>query len=369
MALTILEIEKARTNFYAPAFNVEVAGRSLVRELELEVTSVQVDNNIDAADRFSIVINNGFDVSQREFRKADNKTLPQFFELGSPVKIQMGYGDRDHLDDMLIGLVTELHTSFPSSGLPQITISGFDYSYILTKGTASQNYESKKDSDVVRQIANDFKLKPNVDDTRVGEPLVARSQESALHFVKELARRNGFEFLVTDKELFFRKPANDKQGIVELEWGRGLLSFAPEIKLTDQVAQVEVYGWDIQRKEPIVGRAKRGDEPGRDRGRTSGAEYIEKICPKEQATLRLREPVFSQQEADQLARAILKRRAEGFVGGRGESIGIPELKPNVNLTLKGLGTFFDTTFYVQQTTHTVDASGYRTSFEVKDTTI
>lgn len=369
MALTILEIEKARNNFYAPAFNVVVAEQSLVRQLHLEVTSVQVDNNLDAADRFSIVINNGFDVSQREFIKVGNKTLPEFFKLGSPVKIQMGYGDRDSLDEMLIGIVTELHTSFPSSGLPQITISGYDYSYCLMKGTASKNWENKKDSDVVREIAKDYNLNPTVDDTRVVEPLIARSQESAVHFVKELARRNGFEFLVTDKELFFRKPANDKQGIVKLEWGRGLLSFAPEIKLTEQVAQVEVYGWNIQTKERIVGRARRGDEPGRDRGRASGAEYLEKLCPAKQATLRLREPVFSQQEADQLARAILTRRAEGFVGGRGESIGIPDLKPNVNLTLAGLGTFFDTTFYVQQTTHTVDSSGYRTSFEVKDTTI
>ena len=85
--------------------------------------------------------------------------------------------------------------------------------------------------------------------------------------------------------------------------------------------------------------------------------------------LRVREPVFSQQEADQRARAILKRRAEGFVGGRGESFGIPELRANTTVKLGGLGRLFTTTFYVSQTTHTVDASGYRTTFEVKDTTI
>ena len=73
--------------------------------------------------------------------------------------------------------------------------------------------------------------------------------------------------------------------------------------------------------------------------------------------LRVREPVFSQQQADQTARAILKRRAEGFVGGRGESIGIPEIKPNANVTLQGLGDLFSTTFYVQQATHTVDSLG------------
>jgi phage protein D len=281
----------------------------------------------------------------------------------------MGYGDRPDL--MLNGIVTELQTSFPSSGLPQLTVSGYDYMFCLTKGTDSKKYEKKKDSDVVRLIANEYGLTPrDVQDTEGIQPAVERSQESAARFLKRLAERNGFEVFVTEnKELFFRKPANDKTGAIELEWGRGLLSFSPELNLAEQVTQVEVHGWNIQTKKPIVGKAKRGDEPGRDANRSSGAEYLEKVCKKEQATLRIREPVFSQQEADKRAVAILKRRAEGFVGGRGESLGIPELRPNVNIKLGGLGKFFDTTFYVQQTTHTVDSSGYRTSFQVKDVTM
>ena len=369
MAIGILEIEKARNNFYAPAASVRVSGRSVVGELHLELTSVTVENPLVGADAFTFVINNGFDLSRSEFLMADNKSLPEFFKLGSPVEIRMGYGDRSKLDLMLIGVVTELQTSFPSSGLPQLTISGFDYSFCLTKGTASRNWENKKDSDVVREIARKYNLEPKVEETKVVHPKIERSQESAAEFVRKLATRNGFEFFVTEKELFFRKPANDQQGLIKLKWGRGLLSFSPEIRLSEQVTEVEVHGWNIQTKKPIVGRAKRGDEPGRDPTRASGAEYLERVCQKDESKLRIREPVFSQQEADQRARAILKRRAEGFVGGRGETLGIPELKANVNITLDGLGKFFNTTFYVKNTTHTVDSSGYRTSFEIGDTTI
>lgn len=371
MALTIVEIEKARNNFYAPAAQVLVAKQDLVRKLNLELTSVQVDQTLGGADRFSFVINNGFNVAQREFIPAGNKTLPKFFEFGSPVRIFMGY--RDRLELMLTGSVTEVHTSFPSSGLPQVTISGYDHSYCMTKGTGSKNWEKLTDSDVVRQIAKDYNLKAKddtVDDTKVVLPKIERSGESGAAFVARLAERNGFEFFVTEeKELVFRKPANDKTEVIELEWGRGLLSFSPELSLSEQVAQVEVHGWNIQTKQPIVGKAKRGDEPGRNPTKLSGAEYLQKFCDKEQSTLRIREPVFSQQEADQRARAILKRRAEGFVGGSGESIGIPEIRPNVNIRLGGLGEFFSAAFYIKQATHTVDSSGYRTSFSVKDTTI
>jgi phage protein D len=369
MSTNILQIEKARKNFYAPAFNILVANANMLRDLHLEVTSVTVDDTLDGADRFSFVINNGFDVSKREFIEARGKTLPEFFQFGSPVEVYMGYGDKSRFDMILTGIVTELRTSFPSTGLPQLTISGYDHSYCLTKGTQSKNWENKKDSDVVREIARDYNLTANVEDTQVVHPKIERSQESAAQFVGKLAQRNGFEFFVTQKELIFRKPANDKRGVIELEWGRGLVSFSPEINLAEQVAEVEVFGWNIQNKQQIIGKAKRGDEPGRDPNRTSGAEQIQKVCKADAATLRVREPVFSQQEADLRARAILKRRAEGFVGGRGESFGIPELRANTNVSLGGLGEFFNTTFYVHKTTHTVDASGYRTSFEVKDTTI
>src|SRR5687767_930868 len=194
MALNILQIEQARQNFYAPAFNVVFRNDSVVEDLHLEVTSARVDNVLDAADQFSFVINNGFDVSQREFIKINGKPLPQFFALGSPVKIYMGYGDRKRLDLMISGIVTELSTSFPSSGLPQVTVSGFDHSYCLTKGTGSKVWPKKKDSDVVREIATDYKLDPKIEDTKVVLPSIERSQESAARFVTKLAARNGFEF-------------------------------------------------------------------------------------------------------------------------------------------------------------------------------
>jgi phage protein D len=375
MTLTIREIERARTNFYAPAFEIRAGGANVVRDLHLEITSVTVEQSLEGAHRFSFVVNNGFDISQREFIKVRGKTLPDLFEFGMPVEVRMGYGERSGLTDMLSGIVTELSTSFPSSGLPQLTISGYDHSYRLMKGSESQNWENRRDSDVARAIATQYNLTANVEDTKVEHPKIEKSQESAAQFLRRLAQRNGFEFFVVKKELVFRTPDNDAKGAIELVWGRGLTSFSPTINLSEQVTRVEVYGWNVQTKKAIVGKAQRGDEPGRDRTRVSGqprisgAEVLQRVCKGDEGVLRVREPVFSQQQADQAARAILKRRSEGFVGGRGDSIGIPEITPNANVSLKGLGDVFSTTFYVHQATHTVDSSGYRTTFEVKDTTI
>jgi len=375
MTLTIKQIEPVRKNFYAPAFVVEVSGQNLVRKLHLEVASVQVDSILGAADHFTFVVNNAFNIAQREFIRIGERTLPEFFEFGAPVKISMGYGDAAGLDVMLTGIITEISTNFPSAGIPQLTISGFDHSFCMTKGTRSKPWPNRKDSDVVREIAVEHGLQPKVEDTGVVHDQIEQSQESTEQFLQRLAQRNGFECFVRLDDLFFRRPANDQSAAIELTWGRGLVSFSPEIRLTEQVTAVEVYGWDVQAKRQIVGRARKGDEPGRDettrcgRKRASGGEYLQGICHDKPATLRVREPVFSQQEADRHAKAILKRRAEGFVGGRGESIGIPELMANANVSLQGLGCLFSATLYIQQATHTIDASGYRTSFEIKDNTI
>jgi phage protein D len=156
--------------------------------------------------------------------------------------------------------------------------------------------------------------------------------------------------------------------VVTLEWGKGLLSFSPEINISQQITSVEVRGWDVNAKKEIVGIAGKGKEPRRDADRRSGGEVMQSVC-REQTELKVRVPVFSQQEADRWAEAILKKRSELFVQGSGESIGLPEIRADENIELIGLGRPFSKTYYVEQSTHTIGTSGYRTTFKVKDTTI
>ena len=76
-----------------------------------------------------------------------------------------------------------------------------------------------------------------------------------------------------------------------------------------------------------------------------------------------------QAEADQRAKAILNDHAKQFVTGEAECVGLPELRPDRNVRLENLGDPFTKTYYIQQTTHKVDGSGYRTRVKVKETTL
>jgi len=156
-------------------------------------------------------------------------------------------------------------------------------------------------------------------------------------------------------------------GVVRLPWGRGLVSFKPEANLAGQIAKVEVYGWDRNRQEAIVGVARAGQESG-----LTGKSAAQRLArfvrdPDKQPVLRLRQPVFTQSEANERAKSALDERAKQFLTGDAESIGLPDLRPDRNVQLDDLGFPFSKTYYIQQATHKVDGNGYRTRFKVKET--
>ena len=359
----ITQLEQTHHKLYAPNFRVEVGEiKDLLVQKQLEVVSVQVDQTLEGADQFSFVINNGFDIENRELLP-----LLDLFKFGSAAKIFMGYSDMSDLELMISGPVTSISTSFPASGLPQITVSGFDHSYCMLKGKRSDSWDKKTNSQVVSLVARRNNLSVSAEDSKVRHPKIVQHQESEYQLLERLAERNGFELYVRDKTLHFAPPANAESGVIVLEWGAGLLSFTPELNINEQLTEVNVVGWNVDQKKEIVGTAKVGDEVGRDRGRKSGGEYLRGIC-KEATSLRIRLPVYSQQQANAWARAILKRRSEGFVKGSGESIGLPELKPDKNIEMRGLGALFSKPYYIEQCTHTISTAGYTTSFQVKEST-
>ncbi|RPJ83499.1 MAG: phage late control D family protein, partial [Acidobacteria bacterium] len=358
--MEITALEEKHGSFYAPSFQIKVNGKDLLSSEKLEIATVQIDNTLQGADQFSFTINGGFDFALREFSHLE------LFKIGAPVEIRMGYGDAKKLQLMLRGFITSVKTSFPSGGLPNLVVSGYDSSYCMTKGKKSRNWEDKKDSDVAALVAGEHNLKVTVQDSQVVHPKIEQNQETDRAFLEKLAKRNKFELYSFSDELYFREPASKESEVVTLEWGKGLVSFSPELNIAEQVSQVEVRGWNVNEKKAIVGTAKKGDELGRDPGRKSGSELLETLCKS--AVLRVRNPVYSQQEADRIAKAILKTRSEDLVKGSGESIGLPEIRADRNIKLLGLGKLFSKTYYVEQTTHTVSTSGYTTSFRVKETT-
>jgi phage protein D len=361
-------LSKTYRDFYAPAYSVRLGGADLTRDLTVAVSQVEVDLQLGGASHFTFTATDSYNHKSHRFETGVGSDLLDILTFGAAMEIRIGYGDGKSMPTAVRGMVTEITTNFPDGGSPELSVSGFDHGFPLTLGKSSRTWTKAQDSDAVHEIASFNNLDAVIATTKEKHEQIEQNQESDWEFLKKLAERNHFELYVDeDRKLHFTKP-NDKSGaVVHLVYGQGLLSFKPEANLAGQISQVELYGWNPKTKEKFVGRATAGEESGLIG--TSGGEYLNKFVrdPSKRPTLRIRQPVFTQAEADQRAKAALNERAKQFLTGDGESIGLPEIRPDRTVFLDNLGDRFSKVYYIQQATHKIDSNGYRTRFKVKET--
>ncbi len=366
--MELATLSKTYGNFYAPAYAIRIGGEDLMRALLVTVSQVEVDMVLGAASRFTFTVTDCYSHKLHAFQTGRGADLLRLLAFGTEVEICMGYGDSKSTPIAVNGAITEITTNFPEGGSPELAIAGYDHGFPLTIGKNSRTWVDASDSDAAHEIASFNNLNATIQTTEGKHPQIEQNQESDWEFLKKLAERNHFELYVDErKTLHFAKPNDKADAVVRLVYGEGLLSFKSEANLAGQISKVEVYGWDRSGKKKIVGVATAGEESGLS-GKSAG-QYLNGFVrdPDKRPTLRLRQPVFTQAEADQRAKAALNERAKQFLTGDGETIGLPEVRPDRNVELAGLGVPFSKIYYIQQATHKIDANGYRTRFKVKET--
>lgn len=361
--------------FYAPAFFVRVDGKDLMREHLVPVSQVEADLVLGASARFSFTVVNTYSFKDHRFLSGLARPVLELLAFGAVVEICMGYGDARTMPAIMRGVITEISTSFPEAGGPELAISGYDHAFPLINGKSSRSWTKASDSAAVRDIAAFHNLQAQIEETAEKHPQIEQNLISDFEFIKQLADRNHFELYIDDSGpdsvLRFGKPNDRGRSILTLAWGSGLLSFKPVANLAGQVSAVEVYGWDPARGETITGRASNGELSGLDASQAGPGELFNKFVydSSKKPVLRLRQPVRSQAEANTRARAALNENAKQFLTGDAEAIGLPEIRPDCNIALDNLGAPFSKTYYVQQATHKIDSNGYRTRFKIKETGI
>jgi len=365
----VRSLEEQHRDFFAPTFVVKVAGDDLVRDLFLSVASVTVDLKENTAAHFKLTVTNVFDWEHREFvagKGEERIKLLELFKFGAEVSIQMGYGEPANLPPPLfVGTVSELSTSFGSGNAPQLEISGYDKLFPLTIGKSTRQWRAVPDSDAVADIASIHTLESDITTTSPDKPVIDQNDESDLSFLEKLAERNSSIFYVKGSKLYFGPRQQSLTAELNLPWGGGLTSFSPEVNLANQIAAVEVFGTSTEEGRRVIGRAEQGSEDGRDPGDESGPERLSQALG-DAPVLRVRAAVNTQDEATARAEAILKERAQQFLKGSAECIGLPELMPDVNVSFSGLGTGFSKTYWISGSVHEISSGGYTTSLTVQE---
>jgi phage protein D len=401
MALVTLADESLRQRgFYVPQFELRIQGAGLPLDVLRDVMQVTYHDNIKEIDGFEITVNN-WDASLRQFKYAGSETAAdlqgssaasqraQMFDPCKSVELWMGYAGDLRL--MLTGSFTTMEPSFSTSA-PNLSVRGLNALHQLRRKQYSTTWTDKRDSEIARDIATlvdnslgknkkRFPMPITVDTNALGQedpvPYVAQKNQYDIDFLLTRALRMGYVLYLREADASSQNPSeqvpnlyfgpSDGRGpgtrdvTFELNWGASLISFKPTLTTAKQVRSVTVNGWDRGKKQPISVKVSI-DDP--DMQVNSDLHQIIGNCdPRDE--LVVDKPVFSQADAKRIAKGILNDRVKEVIKASGTSVGLPDLRAGRYVVIGGLGERFSGSYFITDSNHTINDSGYITTFNAR----
>jgi phage protein D len=355
-------------NFFAPAFQVTAKGERLAADVSANVEDLSVVTSPNTLDTFHLTLANTY--PRMRWTHTPDAAL---FQEGNAVTISFGYVDE--LEVLFDGEITTVSPSFPSSGIPTLSIDGHTRLHWLQRSKKTRTFQKMTDKQIVEKIAQDNHLEPQVEDPGVTYDYVMQPNQTDLEFVRARAARIHYEVFVQAKTLIFRKMKEADEDIYTLVWGQPqqglsgpntfpLIDFTPSMNARTPTPIIQVRGYDLKTKQAIIANAGTSDQNGTMGGSVRGGRVWSNAFPDKEF-VRVSTPVQTQAEAQEHAKAIYNNQAINMITGNGHTIGLPALRSGKVVKLEGLGPRFSGKYYLDQVTHTIGQGGYTTSFTVK----
>jgi uncharacterized protein len=352
------------TTYYVPRYRL-ILGDKEVLDHDSDFLSVQFKDSIKDLSGFELTLNNWDD--------GDGQTPPHFkytdderaFVLGQRAKLAMGYADAPGLETMMIGEITALDPQFPASGAPTITVRGIDRIHRMRNRPRTRSWENVTDHDIAKKIAEENQMGFEGDPTSPKHAVVPQNNLDNIAFLLERAKRINFEVFTRNDKLVFRKPRETEDAELALEWGSTLVSFTPSLTLARQISKVTVRFWDKSKGELVeksVDRQKLAELSG---GGKDAGKVLEEALGESKEEIITREAITSEEDAQNLAISVLTRSSYAFVTGAAQTVGTPLLRAGTTVELRKLGKKFDGKYYITESTHKIDSSGYQTTINVR----
>ncbi|MGN6717847.1 MAG: phage late control D family protein [Candidatus Binatia bacterium] len=388
--VTVRDESKRQGDFYIPRCEIKIAGANLPQNVLRDVLQVTYSDDVEKLDSFELTVNN-WDTEKQKFKYCGSETTDSLaknplHQLFNPsrheVEVYLGYGGT--LSLMMKGNFTTMEPNFPNSGGPTLSVRGLNVLDTLRREPFTQSWTNKKPSEIAKGFEKlpekRFPLDVEIDDnalqTEKEIQYIAQSNQCDINFLLVLAGRVGYVIFVKEEErkkgqvikkrrLYFG-PSDANQPRLrpvtfELKWGLSLIDFKPTLTTANQVKNVTVTGWNRSTKQPITGKASI-DDPKFKLNRDL-RKQLENSDAREERVVD--EPVFTQGQADERAEAIMLDRSKDHVKASGTCVGLPDLRAGQRVKIAGLGARFSGEYFVTDTTHTINDSGYITKFNAR----
>ena len=370
---------------FIPDFRFALNGSPAPAAMRACVTSVTNQNGLEGADRVEIALVN------ENLRWLDEPSL----KVDNELTLCMGYAP-DPLNQMFVGNIVGQTATFPSSGVPTLTIAAQDARQRLQTGTRERWFAIPDDScnkpmpdlAIAGMISGENALVPSFDpigaalslaltfveadqygdDKQKAQKAIRKQvRKSDFEFLTKLCRENGWEMLIEHDDplgghrITFMTPTNRLFPDVSLAYGKSLLEFSPRFSKVGQLVSVTVFIWISELKLSLAV--------------TVGWDWDRSAL---KLTVRPQTSFTSSGPSDYLVtRPLTPETAPRCIIGEliprlnkrltasGSAVGDPSIRAGGVMRIDGVGTQFGGLYRIVSATHTIDAGGYRTSFDLR----
>jgi uncharacterized protein len=410
--ITIDQESVVQQGFYVPRFQVLVNGVGLPEDVIRDVVTLTYHDSIKEIDSFEMTVANWdtetFDYkyigSRAETRKVlDNQTSrqSQLFHLFEPcnheVEIQFGYlgslinrpggqpGQKSsQLRTMMRGNFTTMEPSFTGGGAATLTVRGLNVLHQLRRKQYTNTFIQRKPSEIATDLSNlreegqkRLPLPVTVNKQAQADEdsldIVSQKNQYDVDFLFTLARRFGYVVYVVEadpannveRSLYFGPSdltlAGSRDVTFKLERGKSIVDFKPTLTTANQVKSVTVNGYNrVSGKEfSVVAsldklKAKKNEDL---------YSLLQRCDPREEVVVD--RPVFDETEALKIAEGILRDRQKDMVKASVSTVGLPDLVAGKNVLIEGFGARLDGKYFITDSTHSFNDSGYTTQFNCR----
>jgi uncharacterized protein len=272
-------------------------------------------------------------------------------------------GDENNPQEIFRGLITALESRLLPDLPPELVVLAEDAFQRARMQRRTAVHENVTIADLARQLANQLSLQPVITalDAQIGTQV--QLNESDLAFLRRLLARYDGDLQVVGGEMHVSPRPEVRRGALTMQAYGQIHRARVLADLAHQVTRVTVTGWNARDGKRVSGSST-GSHLGPGSGHTGASVLQQASGDRTHHIGHL--AVTTDAEARAVADAAFDERARRFVRLEVTAEGNPALRVGTHVTLKGIGTRFDNTYYVTRACHAFSIeAGYETTFEAE----
>ncbi|WP_031085960.1 VgrG-related protein [Streptomyces sp. NRRL WC-3549] len=317
-----------------------------------QLVSCVVDENVNLPDTALLT-----------YRDPDHKLLTATgITIGTPLKVSVVTVEDRARERLFTGEVTAVELDSDTTGTFTV-VRAFSKAHRLQRGRKVRAFRNMRTADIVRKVAAGAGLAcGRVEAAPITHEQLTQANVSDWEFLQYLAGESGAQVRIDDEGLlqFVEPEPASSAGPVELAYGDNLLALRAVLTSAEGADSVEVRGWNVRTKTPLVARQPSVRSttvvPGLDpavAGRAFGASARTTVTDT---------PYRTQAETTAVANAAAAAVSSGFGEIEAVAKGDPKLRAGEPVTLATVGPAFSGRYTATAAHHSLEPhGGYRTT--------